>query len=233
MASKESMGSGRPPKKEDLGKKETLHEAIPVSEKFLMELFSSQEFLAIFSSARKRQERYGGECGFGIMKEIDSDTTHFTAMASSISIEEMYTTPTGAALDKLSKKLKRQFPDKKFVDFGGLHFHPDIGYDPIIIPSPVPGDLQGADAVRAVNRDETGYDFPATEMIAVILPKGETKVLVYQEPAGHRPISFPNIRREIGESLYQEDIKSQDELLDILRHYGYKAEVVRTTGGGI
>ena len=115
MVTKESMGSGKSPVRKDFRKEASPSEAVPVSEKFLIELFSSSEFLSLFAQTRKKMEQHGGEFGFGIVKDLESDSVYLTNIATSIYIEDTDSTPLNIAIDKLKLRLRKKAPNKKLI----------------------------------------------------------------------------------------------------------------------
>jgi hypothetical protein len=209
--------------------KEFSKEVSPVSEQFLERLYSSPEFLRALSSTwlqvskSKRQE-----FGFSILKDLGSDAAWFTKPAGGRYDEETYLSDVQ---DALMSRLENKLPRKKFHIFGSLHFHPEDPPDFLIIPSANPGDLGSVRAERLKNEIKTGYDLPPLEMVAMTFRKEELKILVFQEPLHYR-ISD---RHEIGEELnitltdlqHNQDT-SQEEVIDVLRHYGHKTALITT-----
>jgi hypothetical protein len=62
--------------------------------------------------------------------------------------------------------------------------------------------------------------------------RDEADLLVFQEPATYRPMLQPAIRDEIDftlQELSNSSTATQEDVMDALRHYGYKAMLAGTT----
>ncbi len=242
MATKERIGgSGKPPERKGSRSEASPSEAIPVSEKFLRELFSSQEFISLLAKARKGMQNYvhmhgfqGVEHGFGIIKALATEDAYFTkvvAKTSGVSMDEADSTPIDQAVSLMLINLQKRFSGKKFASFGNLHFHAHpVEPDPVIVPSGI-GDLKGSFRGRISNQEIMHYDFLGLDLVAQMTSDGETKILVYQEPLTHSPFIHPAIEEEIGEEFFTENFESQEEVLQLMRQYQYKVAIVRTVGG--
>src|SRR6266478_6317239 len=207
-------------------------EVAPISEEFLEKFYTSTVFLAQLKEASKKVRQFGGrEFGFGIWKRLSSEETLFTdiigsAYEDAAAIQEAH--------DELESRLKQDGRDRDFIILGNLHFHSDMGRDPIIVPSGSDGDLGQSYFDRYRNQLKVGFDVPTIEMIATHLVSGELKLLAYQEPLFYKPMEQRAIKREIDEtilSLIGSGETTQEDVINALQHYGYKLNVIRTSKG--
>src|SRR6185436_5687395 len=185
------------------------------------------EFLKKLAMTRELvQSHHEDEYGFVIFKDAAADKFHFSEIVGG-EFENTADTPKAAA--KTNRKLRERHPKKQFIFLSSLHFHPSEGGSSLIVPSGPEGDLGSSSAYREMNAD-LGYVIPSINMIGMLAPEGETSILVYQEPTHYDPFEHRNIIREMDESLWPDLFTSQRDVLDFLRQYGYKAEMVHTHG---
>jgi hypothetical protein len=199
-------------------------EVAPITERFLETLYSSPAFWTTLKETWQKVEQFAGrEHGFSIWKDTKSD---FTWLSKPHGGEDEYEIDTIEERDNMLEELGNRFPEQDFLVFGGLHFHTMLGDDPLIVPSGINGDLGVSADLRSKNED-TGYDIPTMEMIAARNTAGGLKILVYQEPLVYAPAELPHIWQELSESITNSTFSDQEEVLDILRHYRYRAEILR------
>jgi hypothetical protein len=205
--------------------------ASAISEEFLERFYASPSFLSKINETSRQARKFGGrELGFGFWKHLRTDQTLFTDIVGgpidrSVGIREAH--------DQLESRLEELKSKEQYVILGTFHFHPGISRNAVIVPSGSGGDLGQSYSDRDRNKVQTNYDCPTIEMIGSHLVNEGFKILVYQEPLFYEPMQQPAIRQEIDESLQVlRGTKGldQEEVLTLLRHYGYKAEAVNTDG---
>jgi hypothetical protein len=229
-SNKEGMGD-KPPERKDSQKEGSPSEVAPVTGEFLIELGSSPDFIGLLEeTARYMKDTPYDEAGFGIIKELDSDRTYFTGLCAQ---KGFALTEIERQLREIEERLELKNPEKKTVILATLHFHPSYPHkpsqDPIIIPTGTDGDLDSTAVYTDANEIKTGHDFPPIEMISAITTDNEVKMLIYQEPLGEQHAIFPRtISKELQEALKETNFTDQEQILELLRKYNYKAEIIRT-----
>lgn len=199
-------------------------EVAPITEQFLETFYCSPEFWRATDAAWEKVNKHkGDEFGFGILKDAQSDLTWLTRPQGG---KFTNSTDLGDAVELVRNRVAQR--GRKPFLFGTMHFHSGLDADRIIVPSTLGGDLGMSASDRDDNRHKTGYDIPLTEMIAAWNPDVNLKMLVYQEPLTYQPRKFPALWEELAASLREEMINDQKEVLELLRHYGYKAEIVES-----
>jgi hypothetical protein len=210
-------------------------ERLRVSAEFLERLYGSRSFAQKLTETMHLVGKFDGrEFGFVIWKDRDSDGSWMTQPAGGEFDAEV---DMGAQHKELALRLEKQHPNKVVVRLSKLHFHGILGRDAnILVPSGTELDLGAASADRDWNAFRAGVDLPSIEMIGLLDPQGEAQVLVFQEPLGYRPMHEPAICDEIDltlEELAQSSSTTQQDVIEALRHYKYKASVLKTSGGSL
>ena len=202
-------------------------ETMPISKEFLARFFTSSVFLnAMRETVEKVNKFQGREFGFAIFKDVNADTI---LISDPIAGEYENVTAIGEAIREVREKLQEERRGKTFIVMGTLHFHSLLGKDPIIIPSGSEGDLGVTAAMRYENFLRLRRDTLAIEMIAARTTSRETKILVYQEPLRYTPASLPASFEEVDKAL--DRVRTQEEVLEVLREGGYKVSIVKTRNG--
>jgi len=209
--------------------KETAQEIMPVSVEFLKSFYSSPDFLKTLKRAvRIMNKREGWESGFVMLKDLETDQVLISDIAES---EEQTETDLGLVIRNLEIQARKKFPERKFAGFGSFHFHPRFFEDRPIIPSGIERDLSATAESRLRNRSNFDYDIIPIEMIAEqTRDKKEVVILVYQEPINFSLEETPTAFEDLDLSL--KEVNTQDEVLELLRGEGYRAEILRTKGLG-
>ena len=191
-----------------------------ITSRFLKNIFSSPKFNASLIQASKMVfVAKGSEYGSAIFFDVNSKEIYIPEPING-------TTPDSTSMGDLESI----FP--KYFMLACYHFHPGMGFlDQIIIPSPE--DLETCLFFRNKNKRETGYEFPPIEIVVQRILKSdrmgaEFKILMYQEPYDRKPTSSKAVFEPLDLSLNYDDIRSQDDVMEILQKEGYKCFVTRT-----
>jgi hypothetical protein len=172
----------------------------------------------------------GREFGFVVYKERDSDQVWLSTPAGGESEDEV---DMGSQRKEMRSQLERVHPTNTAFVISKLHFHGNRGFSgQIIVPTGSTRDLGAASADRGWNESAIGIGQPPIEIIGMN-DREEADLLIFQEPITYRPMQRPAIRDEIDftlQELSSSRTATQQDVMDALRHYGYKTMLAGTVG---
>lgn len=195
-----------------------------VSKELLSNLFKSHNFNDRIKKVLELMPKVRGrELGFAVLKHPNTEKLYFTEICGGPSVNS---TDLTEEIDIVAKHLVEK-GEIKFADIpivATIHFHPDLGEGPEILPSTA--DLEALSGQRLDYWFDEGGESLPIEIVATRTTDREIRMLMMQEPPHYRPKDRQNIFDELLASL--EQCGSEKEAVDLLKHYGYKTKVLRT-----
>ena len=206
-------------------------EPLPISEEFLQSLYGSPAFIEKLKTTMDLVGKFNGrEFGFVVYKDRDSDQVWIGKPAGGKSEDEV---DMGFQHKEMRSRLEKAHPTNPAFVISKLHFHGNRGFSgQIIVPTGSTRDLGAASADRGWNESVIGFGQPPIEIIGMN-DREEADLLIFQEPMNYRPMHRPAIRDEIDltlQELSSSRTAIQQDVMDALRHYGYKAMLAETAG---
>lgn len=204
-----------------------------ISKGVLTKIFSSEQFNSrIEYIISKMQEKEGREHGFVVLRDNNGDEEYFSEVVGGQHINE---TNLSSATAELHDKICRQKEyDDHFTVLPTIitfHTHPIIAGDSAIFVAPSDLDIQAGADTRQSNGN-SGYDYPPIEMVGMRIGNGDAlSVLVYQEPSNYRMCDQKYMLEELSETLLDTEGFTQQDVLELLKHYQYKVLLVRFSDG--
>ena len=205
-------------------------ESLPISQEFLRSLYGSPAFTEKLKTTMDLVRKFKGrEFGFVVYKDRDSDQSWIGEPAGGESEDEV---DMGFQHTEMRSRLEKTHLTRTAFVISKLHFHGNRGFSgQIIVPSGSARDLGVASADRDWIESVIGFGQPPIEIIGTN-DRDEADLLIFQEPVTYRPMLQPAIRDEIDftlQELSNSNTATQQDVMDALRHYGYKTMPAGTT----
>ncbi|MEK7615745.1 MAG: hypothetical protein AAB420_00885 [Patescibacteria group bacterium] len=199
-----------------------------ISADYLKRIFSSPDFNRTLSETiRLFQVSEGSEAGFSILKHPESDETWYSRPMSAKpeNPDEVDIPKTRLALERRIERELRIMP----AVIGSLHFRTDAAEVHALTPSShKEADLEIASDMRRRNIKKLGFDIIPVEVVLTrsLDDRKEYFVIVHREPEHFQIGKKKHMLRELDTTMtYTND---QEEVLRVLKHYGYVATFFKT-----
>lgn len=207
-------------------------EPAPVTDKLLVGIIQSNEFQSRIKRAGKFIRETGFEPRFAVLCDIFNSSKLFYTPFQAQEEPSMGTLSIEKNFEKANNK---GFSAAYFLI--DLHIHHPLGESKPIVPSP--SDLDSFSESKydirgkLVNRyRDEGFEFRVypIEMIGAVDFKGNCSLLIFQEQFNQRLSELPATTEVLEISIDQ--VRNQQEVLDILRENNYKAETIQISEDG-
>ncbi|OGI60009.1 hypothetical protein A2814_01680 [Candidatus Nomurabacteria bacterium RIFCSPHIGHO2_01_FULL_38_19] len=201
-----------------------------ISAEFIENLFNSKKFKETFKRTFNAVGRDAREWGFTVFKALRSEKVLYSKPIGGEWEDE---TVLGVAELEVHAKIKknRRLEKENFFILLRLHFHNiSPNEDRVVIPSAE--DLMTMSNVREGNSDNTNYGTPPIGTIALRTSPENSKLLLFQENIDH-PIQREGIFKDLADSVQEllHNNDSQEEIIRILKFYGYKTAFIPDFSG--
>lgn len=188
-------------------------EVLPVTGEFLVCTFENGKFRETLSKTARKMMKEGWETGFEVYKAVKGDK---------IKIFEFGRGEVSWRVTRSEESVKPEISEEMILVFS-LHFH----HNPqgSIYPSVgIESDL-GALAIDRIAKREEALDITPVMTIGQVDKKGRVRLLCLQEQT-IQPMTI-SLLVQIESDF--EEVETQEDILNILRENGYKAEILTLT----